>query len=85
MLWTTDLIGYSATAVWTFLMLPQVIKSFKTKNMKDISLWMAIMYVWNCLLRLIYGILLNSMPMTLCNSIGLIIWILQTILKLKYK
>jgi len=83
--WIADLIGYLATAVWTFLMLPQVIKSFKTKNMKDISRWMIIMYIWNCVLRLIYGILINSMPLMLCNFIALIIGLLQLILKIKYK
>lgn len=81
----TDLIWYLATAVWTFLMLPQVIKSFKTKNMKDISRGMIIMYIWNCFLRLSYGFLINSIPLMLCNFIALIIGLLQLFLKIKYK
>ena len=83
--WLTDSIWYLATAVWTFLMLPQVIKSFKTKNMKDISWWMIIMYIWNCGLWLIYGFLINSIPLMLCNFIALIIGLLQLTLKIKYK
>lgn len=83
--WTTDLIWYLATAVWTFLMLPQVIKSFKTRNMKDISRWMILMYIWNCLLWFIYGLLINSIPLMLCNFIALIIGLLQLILKIKHK
>ncbi|MFZ2150845.1 MAG: SemiSWEET family transporter [Candidatus Absconditicoccaceae bacterium] len=82
---TTDLIGYLATAVGTFLMLPQVIKSFKTKNMKDISRGMIFMYIGNCLLWFIYGLLINSIPLMLCNFIALIIGLLQLILKIKHK
>jgi len=85
MLWMTDTIWYLATAVWTFLMLPQVIKSFKTKTMKDVSRWMIFMYIGNCLLRSIYGFLIYSIPLMLCNIIALIIGILQLFLKIKYK
>jgi MtN3 and saliva related transmembrane protein len=83
--WMADVIWYLATAVWTFLMLPQVIKSFKTKTMKDISRWMIMMYIGNCGLRLMYGFLIHSIPLMLCNFIALIIGILQLILKIKYK
>lgn len=84
MLWITDTVGYVATAVWTFLMLPQVIKSFKTKTLKDISRYMIFMYIGNCFLRLVYGFLIQSLPLMLCNGIALIIGILQLILKIKY-
>ena len=83
--WMADVIWYLATAVWTFLMLPQVIKSFKTKTMKDVSRWMIFMYIWNCLLRSVYGFLIQSIPLMLCNFIALIIGIIQLIFKMKYK
>ncbi len=85
MLWITDWIWYLATAVWTLLMLPQIIKSFKSKSMADISWWMIFMYIANCLLRSIYGFLIGSTPLMLCNFIALIIGVLQLFLKIKYK
>jgi uncharacterized protein with PQ loop repeat len=46
---------------------------------------MIMMYIWNCALRLVYGFLIKSMPLMLCNFIALIIGIIQLILKVKYK
>lgn len=85
MIWITDGIGYLATAVGTFLMLPQIVKSFKSKSMKDVSWWMIIMYTLNCVLWMIYGILIHSTPLALCNFIALIMALLQLFLKIRYK
>lgn len=82
---TVDLIWYSATTVWTFLMVPQLLKSFKSKSMWDISRWMVFMYVINCSLWLTYGYLISAMPVILCNFIALIIGLFQLSLKIKYK
>ncbi|EKE30041.1 MAG: hypothetical protein ACD_2C00052G0002 [uncultured bacterium (gcode 4)] len=81
----TDIIWYLATAVWTLLMLPQLVKSFKSKSMKDVSWWMVLMYVLNCFLWLVYWYLIKSFPLMLCNFIALIIWLLQFWLKIRYE
>lgn len=53
-----EIIGFTAAAVGTSLMLPQVIKSIKTKKVDDISFGMLVLYFFNCLLWLIYGMLI---------------------------
>ena len=80
----TQIVWFSAAAIWTSLMLPQVIKSIKTKKIDDLSFAMIILYFLNCALWLAYWILLNAVPMILCNFLALIISIIQLILKIKY-
>ncbi len=80
----TNGVGYMAAAVGISLMLPQVIKSIKTKKVDDLSLATVVLYVLNCLLWLIYGILLVAPPMILVNGVSLVISVVQLVLKLRY-
>lgn len=80
----TEIIGYSAAVIGTSLMLPQIIKSFKTKKVGDLSYGMLILYFLNCVLWLAYGILIWALPVILCNFIALIISVIQIALKVKY-
>jgi MtN3 and saliva related transmembrane protein len=81
---TTQIIGFLAAAVGTSLMLPQVVKTFKTKRVNDVSLVMLVFYFLNCLLWLTYGLLILAWPLIACNFIALIISIIQLVLKFKY-
>ncbi len=80
----TELIGYAAAAVSTSLMLPQVIKLVVTRRGADLSMWMVVLYLLNCLLWLIYGLLTRSQPLIVANSLALVVSILQLALKLRY-
>jgi MtN3 and saliva related transmembrane protein len=79
-----NVVGYGAAVVGTFLMLPQVVKSWRSKRVEDLSLGMTILYFFNCLLWLIYGILLTAAPMIIANSAGLAISIILVGLKLRH-
>ena len=81
----TDLIGYAATVVGTCFMLPQIAKSWKTRSVSDLSMGMVVLFFFNCILWLSYGILISAMPVIIANGIGLVISIVQSILKLKYR
>lgn len=80
----TAIIGYAAAIVGTSLMLPQAIKSFKTKSVQDLSYLTLVFYFLNCVLWGLYGFLINAMPVIVCNSIALVISIFQLWLKFKY-
>jgi len=80
----TTIVGYLATATGTCLMLPQFYKTLKTKSVKDVSWGMLIVYLFNCIFWLTYGLLLGATPIILTNSIALIISIAQIILQVKY-
>ena len=81
----TEIIGYLAAIIGTSLMLPQVIKSLRTKKVDDISFVMLIFYFLNCFLWLTYGILISSTPLIVGNLIAFIISIAQIVIKLKYQ
>ena len=80
----TEIVGYLASIVGVSLMLPQVYKSWRTKDVEALSWGMLFLYSLNCFLWLIYGISLNALPVILTNAICLGISFLQIALKKHY-
>ncbi len=81
----TNIIGYIAAVVGIFVMLPQVVKSLKTKKTEDVSMGMVVLYVLNCFLWLIYNVLISATPAVVANAVGLVISVVQLMVKLKYR
>ncbi len=79
-----DLVGYAGSVVGTCIMLPQVIKSWRTKRVQDLATFMLVLYLVNCLLWLAYGILILAKPVIIANVAGFIIGGTQVALKIKY-
>ena len=64
-----ELIGFIAAVCTTFAFLPQVIKVWKTKQTKDLSLRMyTIMFIGICL-WFFYGLRINSLSIILANIV----------------
>ena len=80
----TGTIGYAAVVMATLFMMPQVIKSWKTKSMKDLATGTIVLYFINCCLWLTYGILISAIPVILANGIGLVVSMAQIGLNVKY-
>lgn len=81
----TNIIGYSAAVVGTTIMLPQLIKSIKTKSAGDISLLMLLIFLLNCVLWVAYGTLIKSFPVIISNGIVFVIVFSELLIKLKYE
>jgi MtN3 and saliva related transmembrane protein len=81
----TEILGYSAGAITTLTFLPQVIKTWKERSAKDISLLMFIIAVTNEIMWIWYGALLNNWVIILTNSIILVMSTTMIFLKLRYK
>lgn len=81
----TDIIGYLAAIFGTSIMLPQVLKTLKTKRVKDLSTTMLVVYIINCTLWEVYGLLIDSMPIIACNLAALTIGVFQFVLKHRYR
>jgi len=79
-----DILGYVAGMLVVISMLPQVIKSFRTKSTTDISIARSIIYAVGVILWTTYGIILQNSPLTVMNSVGAILGVIMLILKLKY-
>jgi uncharacterized protein with PQ loop repeat len=80
----TTVVGYLAAAAGTVLMLPQVIRSWRTQLVNDVSLGMVWLYVANCALWLAYGLLADLRPVWLTNACALVISLVQLALKLRH-
>jgi len=80
--WITVL-GLIAASCTTIAFLPQVIKAFRTRETKDISLLMYIVLVTGVFLWLVYGIIIEDIPLILANSLTLLFAAVVLVLKLK--
>jgi MtN3 and saliva related transmembrane protein len=80
-----EIIGLVAGGLTTISFLPQVIKTWKSKSAKDLSLVMFSFYCLGIVLWLIYGLLINSLPVILSNAFTLILSSTILFFKLKFK
>lgn len=80
-----DIIGYAAGFFVAIALLPQVIKAWKTKSTKDISILWNFILMTGLFLWVIYGIINFIFPIMVFTSIELAMTISLLILKIKYK
>ena len=66
---STDIIGFTGTALLAVTMLPQVYKTFKHKRAHDLAWMYLILQIFANILFLIYGYLLPRLPIILSNAI----------------
>jgi len=80
-----EIIGLCAAVLTTAAFLPQVYKTWKTKDVSALSLPMLSMFFVGVFLWLVYGLLLSSSSLILANSITLVSVLLLFIFKIKYR
>jgi MtN3 and saliva related transmembrane protein len=78
-----DIIGYVAACLTTFSFLIQAIKSWKTKDLSGISVGMYSMFATGVALWLIYGFVIDSMPLILTNALTLVFALSVLVMKLR--
>lgn len=81
---SVDFIGYAATFVGLFTFLPQVIKTWKTKSVKDISLGMYVIFWLGVVCWLTYGLIIKNFPIVVNNIIMFFLVSTMAVLKIKY-
>ena len=79
-----EIIGLLAGACTTLSFVPQVMKSFQTKSVKDFSWLYFLIFGSGLFFWLIYGLFLNSLPIILANAVTLILVLILIVMKLKY-
>ncbi len=78
------LLGILAGLLTTIAFLPQVIKTWKSKSARDISLGMFLIFCTGVLLWLAYGILIDDLAIILANAFTLVLAGSILYFKLKY-
>ncbi|TGL14747.1 hypothetical protein EHQ42_13080 [Leptospira levettii] len=66
-----NLIGYVAAFLTTVSFLPQVLRVVMTKQTRDISRNMYIMFFFGVVLWFVYGVLKSDFPIILANAVTL--------------
>jgi len=79
-----EIVGLLAAFLTMFGFLPQVIKIYRTKSVRDLSLPTILQFIVGILLWLAYGIHLKNFVIILANSVTFLILIVALVLFLKY-
>jgi MtN3 and saliva related transmembrane protein len=80
---TEILIGFIAGILTTGAYIPQAYKVYKTKQTRDISLIMFLLMTTGIAGWLIYGIMVNALPIILANGISLLLSIYILVVKIR--
>jgi MtN3 and saliva related transmembrane protein len=80
-----QIIGYSGALISSISFLPQVIKLWKTKSGKDLSMVTLSFLTLNALLWAVYGVMKDAKPLWITNVLMLIMLIVMIFLKIKYR
>mgnify|MGYP006308978755 FL=1 len=81
----TEYIGFAAAVCSTIAFLPQVIKTYRSRSAKDLSLGTFSILASGLLLWLIYGWLMQDMPIILANFLTLMLALSLLVMKFRYK
>ena len=79
-----DILGIVAGILTTSGFVPQIIKTYKTKKVRDISLLMFILLLTGLLLWLIYGIIEKNIPILFTNITAITYVVIILSMKIKY-
>lgn len=82
---TIEIVGFIAAILTTSAFVPQVYKTWKTKDVEAISLTMFIVMFTGVLLWLIYGFYIDSLSMVIANIITSLLILTIIVLKMKHK
>ncbi len=81
---TNTTVGMVAGFITSVAAIPQVVKTIRTRHARDISIWQPILLSAGVALWMVYGMLINDLPLILANIVPLICNTLLIGLKIYY-
>ena len=78
-------IGLVAGFLTSVAALPQVVKTWKSRHARDLSVWPPVLISSGVALWLLYGILIRDIPLILANIIPLVCNLILLFLKIRYR
>ena len=79
------ILGITAGVLTTIAYLPQLIKTWQSKSAGDISWSMLIILCTGIILWLVYGVLVQDIPILLANVVTLVLASVILVLKIRYR
>lgn len=80
-----EIVGFIAAFLTTISFVPQVYKTWKTKEVADLSIVMYLAMFAGVGLWLVYGIHIKSPSMVVANSVTMLLVFLVIIFKIRYR
>jgi MtN3 and saliva related transmembrane protein len=80
-----DMIGYAAAFLTTVSFLPQAWQTFKTRDVRGISLPMYSIFTLGVALWLMYGLVAGAWPIVVANAITLALAAAILVMKLRFE
>jgi MtN3 and saliva related transmembrane protein len=81
---STELIGYLAAVLTTCSFIPQAWHTFRTRDVRGVSLGMYSAFTIGVALWLLYGVLLGAWPIVIANAVTLALAATILGMKLRY-
>ncbi|MEI6306793.1 MAG: SemiSWEET transporter [Deltaproteobacteria bacterium] len=78
-------LGLLAGTLTSIAAIPQVLKTLRTRNVRDISIWQPLLFTVGVALWLAYGIMLHNQPLILSNIIPLVCNAWLVVLKMRWR
>jgi len=66
-----DLVGYTAATLTTIAFIPQTLHSWRTRDLSGVSLGMYSLFTMGVACWLLYGVILESWPIIIANTLTL--------------
>lgn len=80
-----ELVGYLGSFLTSITFIPQVYKSWQSKSVGDLSIWMIMIVVTSTLVWLVYGFAIKSGPVIVANLVVLVLTLVLFYFKLSFK
>jgi MtN3 and saliva related transmembrane protein len=81
----SELVGYLAACLTTASFVPQAWLTFRTKDVRGISLGMYSVFTLGVALWLLYGLLAGAWPVVIANAVTLALALAILLMKLRYR
>jgi MtN3 and saliva related transmembrane protein len=78
-------VGLLAGALTSCAVLPQLLKAYRSRQVRDISVWQPVLLVLGMGLWLAYGILMGDLPLIAANLFSIACNVLLVVMKFLYR
>ena len=78
-------IGLIAGFLTSVAAVPQLVKSYRSRHVRDISIWQPVLLAAGLALWLVYGILLKDLPLIAANIFSLLCYVVLIVMKIVFR
>lgn len=76
--------GLAAGFLTSIAVIPQVVRTWRIKHARDISIWQPLILIAGMILWLIYGLLLRDLPLIAANAFSISCYLVLLGMKIVY-